>query len=151
MRTLLLTLSCFLLGCAVYSQPAADDPRNTIKEFFKAFHARDTSGMGALMAEGMKLQTMKVSDSAQFEVAEQTRRNFLAGMKQLPDTLRIEERIKSYDLKVDGPMAQVWTPYEFYVNGKFSHCGVNAFQLGKVKGRWKILYLIDTRRKTDCP
>ncbi len=151
MRTLLLTFSCFLLGWAAYGQPAADDPRNTIKEFFMAFHARDTTGMGALMAEGMKLQSMKVSDSVQFEVAEQTRRNFLAGMQHLPDTLRIEERIKSYDLKVDGPMAQVWTPYEFYVNGKFSHCGVNAFQLGKVKGRWKILYLIDTRRKTDCP
>jgi hypothetical protein len=31
--------------------------------------------------------------------------------------------------KVDGSMAHAWTPYEFYVNGKLSHKGVNAFTL----------------------
>ncbi|HOD10564.1 MAG TPA: nuclear transport factor 2 family protein, partial [Flavobacterium sp.] len=41
----------------------------------------------------------------------------------------------------------VWTPYEFYVNEKLSHSGVNAFTLFKENEKWKIIHLIDTRRK----
>jgi hypothetical protein len=44
-------------------------------------------------------------------------------------------------------MAHVWAPYEFYINDKLSHTGVNTFTLFKEKDIWKIIYLIDTRRK----
>ena len=47
-------------------------------------------------------------------------------------------------------MAHVWAPYEFWYNGEFSHCGVNSFQLFKEEDTWKIIYLIDSRRKEDC-
>jgi hypothetical protein len=40
--------------------------------------------------------------------------------------------------------------YKFYVGETFSHCGVNSFQLFKDKEGWKIIYLIDTRRKDPC-
>jgi hypothetical protein len=47
-------------------------------------------------------------------------------------------------------MAAVWTPYNFYYNGQFSHCGVNSFQVIRFKDGWKIQYIIDTRRRTGC-
>ncbi len=47
-------------------------------------------------------------------------------------------------------MANAWTPYEFWYNGNFSHCGVNSFQLIKKDEKWKIIYLVDTRRKEGC-
>jgi len=47
-------------------------------------------------------------------------------------------------------MATVWAPYKFYYKGTFSHCGVDMFQLVRMKGGWKIVYLIDTRRKEPC-
>ncbi len=47
-------------------------------------------------------------------------------------------------------MANVWAPYEFYLNNDFSHCGVNYFQLFFDGIQWKIIYLIDTRRKQGC-
>jgi hypothetical protein len=47
-------------------------------------------------------------------------------------------------------MAAAWTPYRFYRNGEFSHCGVNSFQLVKMAEGWKIVYIIDTRRKEPC-
>ncbi len=53
-------------------------------------------------------------------------------------------------IEVDGDFAQVWAPYAFYVGKTFSHCGVDAFQLIKEKGDWKIFYLADTRRKEGC-
>ena len=61
-----------------------------------------------------------------------------------------DERISFETIKIDGPMAIVWAPYNFYYNGQFSHCGVNSFQLVKFNGVWKIQYLIDTRRKQGC-
>jgi hypothetical protein len=61
-----------------------------------------------------------------------------------------DERI-SFDLvKIDGELASVWTPYKFYAGEKFSHCGVDSYQLVKLNGEWKIQYLIDTRRKQGC-
>lgn len=62
----------------------------------------------------------------------------------------LDERIQFEKILIDGPMASVWTPYQFYYEGKFSHCGVNSFQLVRLDGRWKIQYIIDTRRKTGC-
>ena len=62
----------------------------------------------------------------------------------------LDEKISSWDIKVDGTLASVWTDYKFYYNGNFSHCGVNSFQLYKSKDGWKIIYLIDTRRQKDC-
>ena len=62
----------------------------------------------------------------------------------------LDERIQFETIKIDGPLAIVWTPYKFYYEGKFSHCGVNSFQLVRINGEWRIQYLIDTRRKDGC-
>ncbi len=49
---------------------------------------------------------------------------------------------------------EIWRLYghriSFYFQGKFSHCGVNSFQMVKENGEWKIQYIIDTRRKDNC-
>lgn len=67
-----------------------------------------------------------------------------------PHTDVWDERISFSKVLVDGPLASVWTPYSFYHNNKFSHCGVNSFQLFKSPDGWKIIYLVDTRRKDNC-
>ena len=53
-------------------------------------------------------------------------------------------------IEIDADLATVWTPYQFYYQEKFSHCGVNTFTLVRQKGEWKINYIIDTRRKDNC-
>ena len=62
-------------------------------------------------------------------------------------TVKIEERITNYDIKIDDPLASVWAEYEFYIDGKLSHKGVDAFQLFKSNAGWKIIQICDTRRK----
>ena len=37
-----------------------------------------------------------------------------------------------------GDLAVLWAPYEFQLNGKTTHCGVDVFNLLKSDGRWKI-------------
>jgi hypothetical protein len=41
--------------------------------------------------------------------------------------------------------------YDLHVGERFSHCGVDAFDLVKLGGEWKIVSVMDTRRTTDCP
>jgi len=39
---------------------------------------------------------------------------------------------------MSGPLATVWLPYDFYVDGAWSHCGVDVFILLKVEEGWRI-------------
>lgn len=72
---------------------------------------------------------------------------FCKSVAAIPKNLKIEERLLSYNIQIDGTMANVWTPYEFYINEKLSHIGVNSFTLLLENNSWKIVHIIDTRRK----
>jgi hypothetical protein len=67
-----------------------------------------------------------------------------------PHSAVYDERIAFGDIKIDGDLASFWAPYKFYLGDKFSHCGVDVFQLMKTTDGWKIIYIVDTRRKDNC-
>jgi hypothetical protein len=60
---------------------------------------------------------------------------------------RYTERMWSPQVAVDGPIASVWTPYDFYLDGEFSHCGIDAFHLIETDGEWLVQDLIYTVRQ----
>ncbi len=76
-------------------------------------------------------------------------KQFISQIGSLPKD-SADERITFDIVKIDDALAIAWTPYQFYYAGKFSHCGVNSFQLVRFNGVWKIQYLIDTRRRENC-
>jgi len=45
---------------------------------------------------------------------------------------------------VEGRIAMVWLPYDFYVNGAWSHCGIDVFTMVKQDTTWKIANLVYT-------
>lgn len=44
----------------------------------------------------------------------------------------------------------IWAPYEFQLNGKTTHCGVDVFNMVKADGAWKIASLTWTTEPTAC-
>lgn len=48
------------------------------------------------------------------------------------------ERIWNPVVQIEGNIASVWAPFDFYLDGKFSHCGINAFHLLKIADDWKL-------------
>jgi hypothetical protein len=62
-----------------------------------------------------------------------------------------DERLGKTEVRLDGTLATVWTEYVFYAGPKFSHCGVDAFQLARTEEGWRIIALTDTRRREGCP
>ncbi len=61
-----------------------------------------------------------------------------------------DERTRNEQVLLDGTLASVWVEYSFYAGTRFSHCGVDAFQLAREGADWKIVALADTRRRTGC-
>jgi len=61
-----------------------------------------------------------------------------------------DERISGEIVHVDGPLATVWMRYSFYAGSRFSHCGVNSFELFRRPDGWKITSIADTRRRERC-
>lgn len=101
-------------------------------------------------ADSMVLQTISRTKEGQVRIINEKPDSFIDFVsKEKPGDA--DERITFETVKVDGPLAIAWTPYSFYYKGKFSHCGVNSFQLVRFNGEWKIQYLIDTRRRQGCP
>ena len=42
------------------------------------------------------------------------------------------------EVRINGPVAIVWYPYDLYIDSKWSHCGVDVFTLIKNEGHWRI-------------
>jgi hypothetical protein len=46
--------------------------------------------------------------------------------------------------RVQDRVAQVWVPYDLYIGTRWSHCGVDAFTLLEIEGRWRVASLLYT-------
>ena len=141
----LVALFIFSFGLNVNAQQA--DVEKAVKMFFEGFHAKDTLKIKSVCHDKMILESiMEGAKGTKFE--EEKASEFYKSFATFPADLKFEEKILSYNIQVDGAMAHAWTPYEFYINGKLSHSGVNAFTFFKENNVWKIVHLIDTRRKS---
>ncbi|ESU24747.1 hypothetical protein FEDK69T_02990 [Flavobacterium enshiense DK69] len=142
----LILLFAFCFTFAANAQKS--EVENTIKIFFEGFHAKDTLKIKSVCHEKLILQSISEGQKGS-RLSDETASEFYKSVSTFPNDMKFEERILSYNIQIDGKMAHAWTPYEFYLNGKFSHSGVNAFTLYKENDAWKIIYLIDTRRKSS--
>jgi hypothetical protein len=124
--------------------------KKTINTFFDGLHKGDTLMIDGAVNNDFKLQSAYYNKEGKSILINETKKNFykaIAG-KNSSDTWL--EKLISFEILIDGNLASVWTPYEFYVNDIFHHCGVNSFQLFKSDENWEIVYIIDTKRRKGC-
>lgn len=122
------------------------DVKKTITTFFEGMHTADTLKIKSVCNDTMILQSISETNG-EGSLTTDTVEEFYKSIATIPSNIKIEERLLRYDIQIDGAMAHVWTPYEFYVNDRLSHSGVNSFTLFNDNGTWKIIYIIDTRHK----
>jgi hypothetical protein len=134
-----------LLSSCCFGQLSENDlVRQTVEKLFTGMKNADAVMIQSTFTESPIMQSITKDGVLKNENIE----NFIASISQLSKN-DADERITFEGIHIDGNLASVFTPYEFYYKGKFSHCGANSFQLIKQNNVWKIQYLIDTRRK-DC-
>ena len=121
-------------------------PKQIVEDFFTAFHSKDTTVLKDLCHSEIVIRTI-VNSKEGNKLKDEKLEVFLKSIAIIPSNLKILEKLTDYKVEIDGNLAHVWTPYEFYVNDKLSHIGANAFTLYNDNGKWQIIHLIDTRRK----
>ena len=52
---------------------------------------------------------------------------------------KIEERVHNIEIRQDGPLGLVTFNYDFVINDKVHHSGLEVWQVCKIDGQWKIL------------
>lgn len=129
----------------VHAQRAEDSVKAVINQLFTAMKNSDANNLQKCFADSAILQTITANGTIRNEAVAE----FVKQVAELPKD-SADERIVFETIKIDDALAVAWTPYQFYYAGKFSHCGVDSFQLVRVNGVWKIQYLIDTRRRKGC-
>ena len=143
MRHLLILL---FFGFSLSISAQEKEIKQSISVFFEGLQSADTLKIQSVCHKEMKLQSIMEKNSIG-NLSFETNEEFYKSIASIPKNLKIEERILDYKIQIDNSMAQVWTPYEFYIDGKLSHIGTNSFTLLLENNIWKIVHIIDTRRK----
>jgi len=121
--------------------------KSRISLFFKGLQNGDSISLKQTLYKDFVLQSISTDSNGISVLHNVGRKSFIKaiGSKNPKDLWR--EDILSYKFNIDGAMAEVWMPFKFYLNNKLLHCGINSFQLFKNRGSWKIIYIVDTRKK----
>lgn len=143
----------FLISVQGNRLMSQDDERKAVESvianMFDGMREGDSSKVAGVFAEKVQMYSASIQEDGSTKLTEGASTRFLTAVGTPHDKVW-DERISHLHIQIDGPLANAWMNYSFYLDGTFSHCGVNAMTLVRLDGTWKIVYLIDTRRRTDC-
>jgi hypothetical protein len=148
----ILAFLCVLTSTNTFSQNdfSEADAKQVIDTFFEGFHEGDTLKMRSVLMKEVSLQTAFTDGEGNAKLNTGSILDLLTAIANRKEDQKWDERLLDYKVQIDGNLAQVWTPYQFWFNDNFSHCGANAFTLVRTDDGWKIMHLIDSRRKAGC-
>ena len=130
--TLIVALMLVLAGHAQENKEEVQI-KNTIERFFEGLHKGDSSIVAKTLHKEIKIQTTFTDKSGVKQLKTQSRTSLLRAIASKKPKDVYFEKLLRYD-----------------INGKFSHCGANSFQLFNNNGRWEIIYLVDMRKRQGC-
>jgi len=152
-------LIVLLSGCAAVHAPAQWRPAGHQPEeeaavlvaadrFFKAISEQDHASLAAMQVpEGITYQWRPAGDGRMHI----TVRPIPYWSDPGPADKRVlRERYWSPSVMIRGGIAVVWAPYEFWVDGKTSHCGVDVLDFIKRDGQWRLANAMWTVEPDAC-
>ncbi len=148
LKTLVLIL--LLISKPAFAQSTADEEAilNTVDQFFTALAERNRQLLASISVQG----SLNISTSINTVGNQRIR---IQNYTQLLDNLSSDgpallERYWDPTVLIQRDIAVFWAPYDFHVNGEFSHCGIDSFQLIKRDERWLLTNLSWTVERTGC-
>ena len=141
--------SVMLIAFTANAQSREEGVKQTILNLFEGMKKSDTALIRSAFAPSAIMQTLVKNREGKLSVRTEPVDSFVSFIAK-PHKEIYDERISFSVVKIDADLAIAWTPYKFFIDDKFSHCGVNSFQLIKLDGNWKIQYIVDTRRRQNC-
>jgi len=145
---LLLLLCAGSMARAQTVMSTEDSVRSAVNALLEALKKSNGPGLINCFTDSARLQSVD-DRTGVIEVKTTPIRDFANVVSAFP-TGAANERIHIDVIRIDGALAMVWAPYQFFYKGTLHHCGVDSFQLVRLGGVWKIQYIIDTRRTKGC-
>jgi hypothetical protein len=126
-----------LLVSSVFAQKADDskDALAVVNKLWAEMAAANPAGIVALHNPGAQLVAVIKTRDGKTVVHNLTADAF---SKNFSEKKVVKEDMYAPEVRVDGDLALVWGRYVFFIEGKISHCGLNAFHLVRTAEGWKI-------------
>ena len=134
-------------------EPTAAERADIVAALQVVFDALETGYADALrgvMDPNVVMHSSETSTAGEISFGSST----LDGLATRVETSEVPliERMWEPAVRVNGAMAMIWAPYDFYVGADFSHCGVDTATLMNSEDGWKIISLSWTRLQPPaCP
>ena len=138
MMSLIAIATVVQLASTLSAQPPSaerDAVLKTVQAFFDTMTAQDIDGARQVLQEQGRFHAMRMRDGKP-DVRAFSNEEYFADLKASKG--KMQERIWNPEVRISGLIASVRAPYDFWIDGKFSHCGVDQFDLIKTADGWKI-------------
>jgi hypothetical protein len=148
----LLMVPLILIGsgaAGLAGQEQDEEILRAIDELFAAMAVADTERAARVLLPEGQWVSVRSGDDGAGVVAVTPHRGVLAQLGEARE--RWLERYWDPQVMTHGPVAVVWTPYDFHRDGQFSHCGMDAFTLVRTAEGWRIAGATYTVELTGCP
>lgn len=120
-----------------------------VQGFFDVLRSRDVDHARRILTPDARIQSLAEAEDGSLRPSTPT-----TGQDFFDRIVGIEsdflERMWDATVLIRGRLATVWTPYDFYVNGEFSHCGVDVFTLARDDQGWKTVAITYTVEPRGC-
>ena len=117
-----------------------------VTKLFDSMRTRDTAAMRAAFVPNASSQSLSPT-GVKFETID----GWVRSVGGAPAGLVLDDRLANPVVQVSGDLATVWVDYWFFAGERMSHCGVDAIQLYRQAGTWRIFSIVDTRQRQNCP
>lgn len=144
----LLTIAALLLTGLLWSGGNNDEKKKIIsmvERFFKVLETRDgREAKKIVLPQGLSLSIREKKDGKKGEKLIKHRKFDTFAEQLAKGKEKFKEVMTNPKVLIHKELAVLWAPYKFYLDGKYSHKGVDAFTLVKTTGGWKIATVIYT-------
>jgi hypothetical protein len=138
-------LTLLLAGLLFAATPEEIQVTTTVQHLFDAMAAHDTAAIQSAFVKDARMVAIRADGTLSVSAAD-TFATRIGAAKEA-----YLERMWDPNVLVHGSIAQLWAPYDFHREGKFTHCGIDSVSLVKVEGAWKIAGISYTTETTNCP
>ena len=143
---LTIMLLIFAVSCA-YKDAEEAAVISTVETFFRALAAKDSAAAQRVMLQDGMFSSIHEGEAGPV-IRTQSHQNFFQQIAS--EERNLLERMWKPRVVIHDRIAVLWAPYDFHIDGSFSHCGVDAFSLLKTATGWKITGTIYSVQKTGC-
>lgn len=148
-----------LVACAPTQAPTPPEPAGhqsgeaaavlaAMDRYMHAISANDLQAMDAMQTPDGMTYRARATKGGGMEIVGQPNSYWVDPSRD--DGRVVRERYWSPTVLVRGSIAVVWAAYEFWIDGKTSHCGVDVFEFVKIDGEWRVANSMWTVEPDAC-